>query len=345
MLVIQLLNQNWDTLATEPGYYTVATETAGVYEYWIGARTEGANSGVMGRVAGAVVANENTSLTGPVVSGSDAYQLFYGGTAPSPATVSFKITPTVNSNGYINALANDYCPVGGLTYSTITLTSVHVKQFDFTTPNVITSWNKAWKMFNAIKTGNNGTNWKDFADDLRDYIRHPAVRSFAVAIINYLQDPTINTDNKYFNTDGIFTSNSNDGTLGGKSKAKELLSKFFKDRSGNFVPMEFSFNSETGTAIGKYKYWKAASSDTNIIGYLNAGPTAAQQTANFVQYTEDVGDMLRSNWLYIEDHNMFINGNEVHAWDENSRANAHKITHNVPVPLEDLKIEYKNMYL
>jgi len=35
-------------------------------------------------------------------------------------------------------------------------------------------------------SNDNKPNWKDFVDKLRDYIRHPAVRAFAISIMNFL---------------------------------------------------------------------------------------------------------------------------------------------------------------
>jgi hypothetical protein len=73
----------------------------------------------------------------------------------------------------------------------ITVTGLHQKQFEFTTPNVITSYNKTIKYFNEAKKkgkivngeNKNGIYWGDLQDTIRDAIRHPAVRETALAMI------------------------------------------------------------------------------------------------------------------------------------------------------------------
>lgn len=330
---------NWDSeLSTKPGYF--------IYDgkYWVGAAIDGTVGGVtyLGRIAGAAMANEGGELSEPIASSDESYQLFYGGTAPSPTIISFKVNLEPHPNDhYITCFGSEYS--NGADYSSIEITSVHTKRFDFSLPNVLTSWNKAWKTFVAIKTGSNGTNWSDLADTIRDQIRHPAVRAFAISIINYveyLNRTTKDTNNPltYLTDAGIFTSE-------GKTAAKDMLEKFFKDRNGNYSDATFEFDAEQGRAIGTFKYWQASADDVNIASIIYGEPTSSQETANFIEHTEDVGDMLRSNWLFLEDRNELVDNQYVSAWTAASPQNAHKVKHNARNELMNLTIKYKNMYL
>ncbi len=325
---------NWDTLALSTNYYT--TTVNGQTEYWCGARIDGTknNKTYVGRIAGAVMVNEDTTMTGPIPKGATTYQLFYGGTAPSPTILSFKVNlAPLNNAIYINGISNEYAVSNNKPYSTITLTSVHTKTFDFTTPNIITSWNKTRKLFENISTSSSGTNWSDLADTLRDQIRHPAVRTFAIAIVNHLQSN--NTNNTYLTTSGVFTSN-------GKTTAINLLKRFFVQvDGGEWSTAEFTFDAENGTALGTFSYWKSKVSNENVVSNMLSN----NSNAEFVTTTESVGDMLRSNWLIIEDHNILVNNQYIGAWNKNSPMNAHKLTHDAPAPLIDLKLQYKNRYL
>ena len=311
--------ENWDEIKDIPGYF--------IYEgnYYYGARCHDDAQGMIGRIAGASMQPENTILTGPITAGDSNYQFFYGGTAPSPTKLSFKMELSWSSSGYIDCIANSYAPVDNKEYSTIAITSQHEKHFDFTTPNVLTSWNKAYDRFMSLTPGED--NWGDLADTLRDQIRHPAVRAFAIGLVTYYQ-----TD---INEDGTITSTFKNHCTAG-------LNKFFTNRSNETSDIEFEFDSEAGTALAKLSYWKNANSGLNAV---KAALGVISHNDYYVEVQEDVGDMLRSNWLFIEDHNKIADNQYVKPWSDLEPWNAHKITHNVPADLIDLKIKYKNMYL
>lgn len=330
--IVSLLNasnptvapSNWDSVKDLPGYFIYNSQ------YMSGARIESGN--ILGRISGVTMEDESNQeyLTGIILPNDTSYQFFYGGTAPSPTKISFKIQISEQSSGYIDCIRNSY--THNKHYSTITIESIHTKKFDFTTPNIMTSWNKAYHLFRIIHT--NGTNWKDLSDTMRDQIRHPAVRAFAISIINYLHKH----NSSYINENGIITET-------GKSKAQELMRCFFRSSgtiSGELGIAEFEFDAELGITKGTFSYWKATDNEDIITKMLG---NDINRNEYFVTQTEDVGDMLHSNWLIIEDRNSLDNNGKVAAWDENSKTNAHKVSHDVPHGIIDLKIEYKNMYL
>jgi len=64
--------------------------------------------------------------------------------------------------------------------------------------------------------------------------------------------------------------------------------------------------------------------------------------------TEDVGDMLRSNYLIIEDRNQPTNDGNIVAWSDESeetRLHSHIIRHDIENGISNVFIKYNNMYL
>jgi len=84
----------------------------------------------------------------------------------------------------------------------------------------------------------------------------------------------------------------------------------------------FRFNSENGEAIGIFK---------------NA---SGEKT-----FEEDVGDMLRSNYIILRDRNHPTMDGYISGWTENDKLRSHCITHDIDGGITNLQILYKNMYL
>ena len=73
-----------------------------------------------------------------------------------------------------------------------------------------------------------------------------------------------------------------------------------------------------------------------------------ESTSNIIESVEDVGDMLESNYLTIRDRNYPDNHGKIVAWNDETEIGktwSHKITHDLEVPISNLQIEYKYMYL
>lgn len=277
---------------------------------------------------------------------------------------------------YIDCFDNTYKNTSGKEYSTISIISQHQKNFDITIPNVMSSWNKAKKIIDEIiPYDENDSEIKeysyqgDIADTLRDQVRHAAARAWAVAIINYLKLPEVDDSNTYITEEGYIT-------VAGKAKMQELLPIFFlhptgekstennladkyndyrNNRAWKCEKAHFTFNAETGEATAIISYWKSSGIWNVVWEVLNknnykSGSTIPSPTflahASYSREgrAENVGDMIRSNWLIIEDHNRFQNDQVVN-WTSDHPENSHYLTHNANRALENLKLEYKNMYL
>lgn len=243
-----------------------------------------------GKIAGAVINADGTGISS-LAANENGY-FFYSGTAPAPTIITFTIEPTFNNNGYFKSIGNSYTSPEE-PYSSIFIESKTKQELRLTTPNIITSYNKA---LNILST--NALTDKMQAE-LIEYVRHPIVRALVNSIITYGES-------------------TNTTTI--KNKMKELF---------NNNPIEFSFNSETGEATGKFKL----------------------KTADGVkEFTEDVGDMLRSNNIVIRDRNYPDSNGQFISWknvaaDGHDRLYSHRIYHTFKTSISNLQIEYKNMYL
>ena len=342
-------------------------------EYWKGARTMSSSGDVLGRIAGAAIL-DNSTLPISIASGETDYVFFYGGNAPSPTILSFDVNfqPLVENNP-IDCFYNSDAPSQTkLEYSTLSIISNNKKDFDFTITNIMVSWNKAKTLIDGIDLAK--TYQGDLADTFRDQIRHPAVRAWAIGIINYLKKlDTDATAHNYITEAGLFTA-------AGKQLAQEILPKLFMhpgaeqidstfdvsnrakqyadlrtNRNWEWNDASFEFNAETCEATGKFYYWQSAGIWNVVWEVLGETeyPPSRNPTNTFIghasyrQHSENVGDMLRSNWLIIEEHNKFDDNGQVVRWTDTyeGRQHSHYLVHNAPATLKNLKLTYKNMYL
>ena len=109
----------------------------------------------------------------------------------------------------------------------------------------------------------------------------------------------------------------------------EGMKLFLQDDKGVIPSCIFTFNSENGDALGEFKY-RTIGNTSNVI-------------SNFV--TEDVGDMLLSNYIIIRDRNYPTSEGVVVAWADDNKQYSHKFYHDVSGGLNAIQILYHNMYL
>lgn len=268
-------------------------------------------------------------IAGPVIdaSGNGISELiggakglfYYSGTAPAPTIIRFTLTPELNSGNYIVTPYNSKS--SGTTYNTITIESIHKQELKFTIPNLYTSYNKVIDIFNNyINTANT---WETVRQVLRDDVRHPRVREWAIKIIDSL---------KGGDSDIISQPSSK------QTAAKTNMSYMLKDGSGLLQPATFEFNSETGQATGTFYYRTVDTSST-------VDDWETYRSNDIKQQEEDVGDMLKSNYIILVDRNTPTADGYITEWTSQHPQYSHCIYHNLNVPLEQLSILYKNMYL
>lgn len=268
-------------------------------------------------------------IAGPIVDASgngiseltnDKFAYFYySGTAPSPTIIQFTIQPEVSAstNYYIinpsskwQTNLNTNQP-----FDTFTIESKNKAELRFTTPNLYTSYNKVIDLIKLyVKNGSSQT-WEGLREAVREEIRHPHVRRWITKLID--------------DVSGSSSIGSNDTQITLCSNMMRLI----QDSSNNITTATFTFNSETGEATGEFTYRILDDSGQN---------------SNLSVQIEDVGDMLRSNYVVIRDRNYPTEDGFITKWldtNETTKQYSHRVYHNVAVPLTSLQIRYRNMYL
>ena len=232
----------------------------------------------------------SSNLEGITISSNNDGYLFYSGTAPSLPVIQFSITPEFDNSGYLVYPVNKISNSNLTEYSYI---SVGDKKFYFTTPSLLTGYNKAIQIFNGIISDISKV---ELLEVIKTSINEYYSRAWAVQCVNSI------------NNDVITSSDIN--TLCANMK------EFFEvtDENENTIYPDFTFviNSKTGEAIGNFD--------------LNQGTI-----------TQNVGDMIRSNYLVIEGRNHLNSNGGI------STENCKKISSNLE--LKKVLFFYKNMYL
>lgn len=272
----------------------------------------------VGVIAGAIV-----DATGDGIARLDENKyghFYYSGTAPTPTILSFTLVPELGVDGFIkmpfNASYNKYSgDTTSAIYNTITIESIHKQNFCFTTPNIFTSYNKAMQI---LKEMSDTKDWEKVRSRLRDEVRHAKVRAWAIGILD-------------------FFSNNENAIV---DDCREYMTYFLKDPSSSTCyPAHFSFNSYNGQATGEFTY-RIFESMTNNNGTIQIVGRALSEPVK-----EDVGDMLRSNYIIIADRNRPTAEGRIVGWRENHPEYSHRIYHDISGGITKLQILYKNMYL
>ena len=264
--------------------------------------------------------------------------------------------PTVDSEFINDFLTNQNIPKRP--YNTITIIGEEKQELRFTTPAVYSSYNKVMQMFTQLK---NGDSWEAIKENIRDYVNHAAVRVWATTVIDYMiahpgtggNDTTITFGN---------TSSINDDIhritryMRYFLFAPDAVNPNTDNEVYTCMPATFTINSKTGRATGKILYrtatgqlptdenaWKnygftIASGDNDTNGYENSYTLVENL------HEEDVGDMIRSNYLSIEDRNYPDAAGNIKHWTASAPTQSHVMYHNINNGLTNVQITYQNMY-
>ena len=312
------------------------------------------------------IVSDTNRIQGVIMSSGDGipelaanvktYNFYYAGTAPSYPTLEFTLEPSLNSsNYYIMIPSNTFAQPENLPsnryYNTITIESQNKYEFKFTTPNIYTSYNTAIQIF----TDNVGKRIEQIVDLIRENVKHYKVRAWAIRILDYMVYKKITT----------FTLSSEAGD------PRKLMSYLFFDIKytdgepsgvGDIIPSTYRFDSKTGIANGTFKIRNLTtavrSGSVNSIYPANGAAWATYCSTkksgnNLVKngiktLTENIGDMIKSDWLVIKERNYPDENNLIRSWTDafaEGKSYSHRIYHDVENGLQNIKLEYRNMYL
>ena len=283
----------------------------------------------IGKIAGAIINGAGEGILAlPTYDEDHALEtcghFYYSGTAPAPTIIRFTMTPTINEDGYIISPRNKHTrdnDENEVEYDTITIESENKQELQFTTPNIYTSFNKVIEIFDVDINGVNS--WEKVRERIREEVRHAPTREWAMKVLDDAQSSSEN--------DAVATAT--------KSDLNTNMAYFLEDNSGVIQSVTFTFNSETGKATGTFNYRTVSdnSPQGNFASYEAASLTTEKE--------EDVGDMLRSNYIILRDRNMPTDQGYIKEWEVDHKLQSHRIYHNISNEISKVSIWYKNMYL
>ncbi len=308
--------------------YRFPGETPGTYEkYYCGAviATLNGEDQVSGaRIAGTNVTSTEGNSFGTDLPVSEKANLYYAGTAPAPVSLYFTLYPIINSETKLitspwNRYADSNPP-----YNTIELFSTKEHNFSFTLPDLYASYNEAIILVDTLVADKQA--WLALREEIRDNIKHPGVRAWVNRVLD-----------KYDSMGG-------EGTISGaidsiKDDIKTGISYLLKDETGEILPASFNFDGRTGRATGTFKYRQATEIANSETQWSNYGVN------NFVTTEEDVGNMVRSNYLILDERNVLDDKYQIQGWSEANPEHAYYVKHNIENGLFSVRFEFQNLYL
>ena len=275
------------------------------------------------RIAGTIM-SESTGIQ--TFAANENQYFYYAGNAPTKPIIQFTLTPNFDENGYISNPKNKYSSQE-IPYNTFSFESLNKKELQFTTPSLYTGYNQVIDIFRKIEINDS---WVNIRKQIRDFVNHPAARAWANKVIDTFND-------------------LNEGKVANGDKEIVLTNmKFFLMDADGITPLDSTFiiDSKSGRATAKLGYrgvLKEAAND-----WLTYGNIYKIDGINDTRKEEDVGDMIRSNYLIIEDQNQPTENGNIVAWgdsNDKTRLHSHIIKHDVENGLKNVYIKYNNMYL
>ena len=168
-------------------------------------------------------------------------------------------------------------------------------------------WTGYNQVIDIFSTAEEGVSWVQLREYIRDNVKHFAPRAYGIKVIDSVKGQSVNT------------------TASALSSAKSNMRNFLFDLNGQILTMSCEIDCRTGRAKGTSTY------RTN--------------TDTLVTIEENIGDMVRSDYLKIEDRNFPSEEGYIEQWTAATPTNSHCIYHNVPNGLGEFEIKYKYMYL
>ena len=330
-----LIDNNTDTPGT--GNWT----TINIYktDLW---ETNDANSIISNdihtnKIQGVYMVDGGIEELSPGAAAADQFHFYYAGTAPAYPILEFTLKPSIDGEtGYIISPCNSFKSTNDKNYNTFTIESAEKQEFKFTTPNVYTSYNTAIQIF----TANQNKNPKDLYTIIQDNVKHKLIRAWAIKILDSYGDSaqTLGTLSTLFNKMKwvLYGETSNTETQNGEiENSGDILSS-----------ITLSFNSKTGLSTGVFNI-RDCTSATELPADDSGWETYCIGS-NIVTLTENVGDMVKSEWLVIKERNTPDENQLIRAWTsstEEGKLYSYRIYHDVMNGLYGVKLIYNNMYV
>lgn len=277
--------------------------------------------------------------------------LYYPGNAPSYPKIRFTLTPILSTNTnqppYIIAPKNGYCKINDsdVTYNSIYFTAENTKEFRFSTPSAWTGYNQALYWFK--KMAEQTASLEDTKIYIRNYVNHNGARAWGLSIIEYFQSQgkeiLVQSGN---DTDNKITVNTIYNYM------KIFICKY-SNSAWETCSSNFSINSKTGEAVGEITY-REIDKNNQASGNIGNIPKLFSNSSLLKNHVENIGDMVKSGYIILEETNVPNEKGEIVAWSEDNPNSVYKITTDYPsvgtkngasIPgLTNFNIQYKCMY-
>lgn len=254
---------------------------------------------------------EQNSLT---ISKGKTLYLYNCSTAAVKPEISFTFQPQINGdfitfpfNSYQGANFKEYCYL-----------QIGNQKVEFTTPSILTSYNRAIEIIKSYIAGNAAV---DLRADLRDNVYHYYVRAWAVGIIDSFRN---DSNRAFVNQEGALMEGFKNQMI---STMEDLLTI---EKNGTLFPITLLINTKTG-AVEITTKCRIATGSLIQGGYV-------QDVAAVIDLVENSGDMIKSNYIKIEDRKIFNEQTGLISAD-----NCLAVISNCD--LSNLKINYQYTYL
>lgn len=343
-IVASISQAEYEAHEGEEGYFNNSPDDDDIEgTYYCGATIYDSTTNRGGRIAGAMMSDDSEGISAlPAYKNAfDAVNFYYSGTAPSPVILKFTLAPKIDETGYICVPSNRYAQSCDNMYNTITIEGLGKKEFNFTTPNILTSYNQVISILKNQGITREGKAWTEVREVIRELVNHNAVRAWVNRAIDYVD---FNTTTGGRNNTGVIASSEQIEQVIQYMQYMLIDSDHESTDSGVLLlPIAFEFNSTTGEATGQIQY-RSTVIDGEIQPVEELDDFANYCKDNIVTVKENVGDMVKSKFLIIEERNYPDEQGNILAW-ERDKTYAHRLYHNVSTGLTHISLDYKNMYL
>ena len=239
---------------------------------------------------------------------SAAY-VYYSGTAPCKPVLYFTITPTINeTSGYITMPYNSF-NTNNKEYNTIVFQSQQKKKLKFTLPNFYMSYNQVIQIFNNIKEN---MTWEQIKTLIRDNVKHWIVRNYAIQIVSFISIMQDYQNITWLNKTAI------------KNRCIEEMIKFLIPTEEIKLSADYIIDCNAGQATAFISCIKEYGGPEQII-------------------EENVGDMICSEYLTLEDMNILTDDGKLKKWTTTNPEYSYRIYSDIG--LKNFNISYKYLYL
>ena len=318
-------------------YYFPATNENGYYQFYSGAviatlKNDGEEYESGGRIDGAELSTMGENDSGATLSNTDIANLYYAGTAPSPLKIKFQLTPLFDGERMIISPANKYSNPSE-PYNTITFKATKIHKFKFTTPGIYNSYNQVLQIFDQFIQPQAA--WLTIREYIRDLVKHPIVRAWANCVINQYDTKT--------GSGYIATDINKDALIAELKYGMQAL--FYNKGMSHPLEARFEFDGKTGKATGTFKVRNPKLVDTVDLTQQAPWSSVAADEENLLTLVEDVGDMVKSSYLILDERNVLNDSYQVQSWSADHPDYSYEIEHNLSTSLEHLQFEFKNLYL